>query len=286
MAILMAMKKRFSLLLVPLLCVFSCQSSSSVDSSLPSIDKNGNIYGESDTSKGYTDILYERDADQILQEVDEGGEVLLLLASAACSHCVEFEPIMVEWAEKTGAEVSLFYIGEDDDRTAFNANCVTIYNRYKNEEFIESTPTLYLLDSSSIMLLDFYENDANIAKFTSYMGSVVNVAGVRRFRSESPLASFLAASDCLVYLLDLSDSASVSYYWSTIYPLAKKSLKSLALIEYGSMSEEDQAMTLALLSLPSSAPYLAQYGSGVLLLGYDVTKNVSEAASLLTDYYA
>lgn len=271
------MKRTLSLfLLLPLALLSSCTTTSK---RVP-LARNGDISSASVDS--YDGVCIAESASRLIERVNQGESVAFLFTSTSCSHCIAWEPTFVSFLKQENYEVTLFHNGVLSVNE-YNQAVSLLQNYYHDSTQIDgSTPKLFIADQSSFT----YIGAANLTLQTLHNGfrAQADEGHITTFRSVEAYQSFLGDnSDTLTYLYDsTAGSIGSSFYVNTLFPKAKSASKSLALLDFEAMDDENKAAALALYGLTSFAPIL-QENSSV----FDLTKEseMAKATSLVEAYY-
>lgn len=290
--VIMSDMKRKTLLFISILCsLFSCSTgeidgdSSISVTPLAYIDINADY--ESTTLSSYSEMLGLK-AVSALSKADRKIPTLLLDSREGCGYCSKFEPICLGALKKTGFNIEIIYGDENDDdiNSSYKENLLTLQNRYgvrRGEGGIDgSTPSLYLLNGERMELIDMYDDNGNVNKFSSFLNSLFIKTRISHFSCFSTFRSYYEAQSDkpLTLLIDEANEEAVSFY-ASFYDLAKLSENELYYVDVSRLSETDKNDFSSYFALEMATATLIDNETKL-----DCLNEKSEAMALVSSYYA
>ncbi len=245
-------------------------------SSKPTLMRNGDTLYDLVASGDFYDSTRLMNSGEAVDRLNEGEDVLLLWHQKSCSHCKVLQEVFSPYVMDSHALV--YSLDQTNIRDEVNA-LKEAFPDMANDFPTLATPYLFYLSASTkrATRIDFTGQTSTVKAFESFMDGQLNLENVYTFRSLDNFKSFCDSRDCLGYV-----SAGTSldgYFRSDLYPVARKSSKVTAVLEYAYMGQADQAQ------------FASEFGEAEAKL-IDYTKEkpsavtLSEGASdLLKTYY-
>lgn len=269
------MIKKTPLIIIFALTLVGCNTSSSNDEGTYIIDKNGDYLYSEPTS--YLSAESNKRAASLIAEADAGNTCYFLFTSEGCSHCISFEPIFIASLVSNDYEITIFH-KTSDNLTQYSEDLTTFQNKYGKDDskggVDGATPRLYRIDKDGCHRYEMYSNMDSEKVFSSYMNQRVSFSSITRFHSFTSFTNEKNSSG-LSFVYDPTDSYSLSFYYDHLYSLAKNSDKTLDVLDYSSLSDDEKA------SLDSNYHPLLTYDEDTI----DVKSEEASALSLIEEYY-
>jgi hypothetical protein len=271
----MDMQKKASLFIIASLALTGCASSSENEEGTYIIDKNGDYLLQEPVD--YLSASNDKRASSLILEAEAGNTCYFLVTSEGCSHCQTFEPTFIASLVKNDYEITIFHKTKNTT-TQYSEDLTALQNKYGSDDskggVDGATPRLYRISQDGCYRYEMYSNMDNEKIFSSYMNQRVTFSSITRFHSISAFSSKKNSSG-LSFIYNPDDSDSLSFYYDHLYPLAKTSKKTLDILDYSSLSNEDKA------SMDSNySPLLSYSGSTI-----DIKSEKASALSLIEEYY-
>lgn len=248
--------KAFKLLtLLPLvLSLSSCGETQSKEGA-PLIELSGSFAFDAASISGYEDVATKRDASTLIAEAEAGIPTYVLFARESCSYCQKFEPYFIGAMKKIYRNIYVYYYTDDgiDDRAFVMDALNTLQTKYGKDEskggISGAVPSIYYLDGTKANLMDMYEDNNSVYKFSSYMQYETKASSFYRF---SDFETFKTANnehnDVRTVLYDSSDTESQTKY-SSLFS-SSSSIKTYVL-DYGVLTPNEKSEALNCFGLSS-----------------------------------
>ena len=156
------------------------------------------------------------------------------------------------------------------------------YGKSDNEGGISGdSPSLYLLDGDNATLFDMYSDNGSYLKFKKYLETYLKKTNIFHFSSSKAYESFNHESnnDVLTFIDDSANQDSLSFYSEKLYPLAKKSKKTLCYIDINHLDDIEKANFQNILGVTTLQSSLYFNGTVISL------SSEQEISSCITNYY-
>jgi hypothetical protein len=254
-------------------------------STTPSVycDRNGDLASFSYDDSPYSSVLVEERAESLLKRVDAGETVFLFSSSQSCSSCLAYQDVMVKGFGMYGAQISLLEHFGTLSESAYQYDVALLKERYSDVDngFDGKTPRLYMMDKEGSTRLNIYDHFQSATAFRSFLASSFALNGLTHFAVYENYVSFIKDKTIPSYLYDSSDTDAFTFYEETIRKKAAALQKTIAIVDYGSLSDEGKSSALAAFGLTSYEPVLSYEGASC-----KVKEKAAEAASLINAYCA
>lgn len=248
----------------------------------PYFTRNGDNYGKKGIAYSYQEVTRTLSTDAVIDEINHGKSIFLLLHAEGCSGCSAAHDDLVSFFLESGLEVYGGYFALNDIATTAKelerlVNCFPEYARYLSAPYY--TPTIYLLDSPTKMRpVSFQDERKSLQNLEEFFKELMNFTMVYTFKTFASFQTFAKENDCLVY----RNLYSQDYFYESIYPLAKHSAKHTAYLDYASFSEDDKRLCDEL--------FQGDYEIGAVKKGvfsplFEIDKSPEEAERFVKEYY-
>ena len=228
-----------------------------------------------DDTLAYSNHAYYKGWSEIKPQLDLGNNLFVILTQTSCSHCNKFKNTFVDYCKSN----SLAYgVIERNGTTAesyyeYHAQ-VDALNAYYNytddsENYIESsTPSIVGVNSSKAF--EILGGNATTARLTAEMKKFCTYTNVYHSRTVSSIKT-----DALTYLLNYDDESSASFYKENLISKIRTTKKTVNIVDYSLMDEENKNSLLDKYDLKSFEPLLIKGDTRINV------KNDSDAAESL-----
>lgn len=244
------MKRKSVLLLLPLLCLASCNDRVEYpftdDGNLIYLTRNGDNYGS--TSNTLSSFPRLSSGSELVSRISSGESIFVYAYQYGCAACSFVEDAMTAFLRDSGltcyglyddvetrqTDKSVIKAAFDTLKTNFSSFAEVIGDEYR-------TPTAYLIkNSSTIVNLTFSGEKEDPYAFELRMKDLANYTCIYEFKQAQTFLDFAASNDCF-YVFDDKVTSSGAFM-SKVYEKAIHSPKKTARISYSSLSSEDKAL--------------------------------------------
>ncbi len=221
------------------------------------IDRTEEVaYSYEDDNLAYSNHAYYKGWQEIKPQLDLGNNLFVILTQTTCSHCNKFKNTFIDFCknnslaygviERNGATSESYY------EYHAQVDAMNAYYNYteENENYIQSaTPSIVGMNSNKAF--EIIGGNASAARLSAEMKKFCTYTNVYHSRNVSSIKS-----NVLTYLLNYEDEISVSYYKEKLLSKIKTTKKTVNIVDYSLMDEENKKSLLTKYSLESFEPLL------------------------------
>ena len=283
------MKKLVSALL--LLALSSCSQASklrlnlekfplSQEPGLFHVSRSGDNYPKQGIAYSYAEAGKPSNAERIIAKVNGGESALLFLHQDYCHTCLASHDNLMSVFIESGMELASFDFSEDKRAATYDELNMILdaFPSYVTVIHDLVTPSMYLLSSpEKAYALPFLPEVNSLQNLEEYFRNILAFDYVFTFSRYDAFYDFLSAYDCLAYL-----DGGASFYYDSIYPLAKGSPRFTARIEASLLSAQDQRSFASLFGEGD----LALFQKGEAKQKENSRTNPESSETLVKGYYA
>lgn len=233
--------------MLPLVTLASCSSNSGSDvigHEKFLVDRSGDLLVSSPST--YATIGNQRSYQQMIEAMDKGETVLFTFASYNCTHCHNLEPAYISYMRDVKPNMYIYYYsdGSTSATAQYTETIETLaayYGIYKlNDNPFRWTPTIFIGNKDA-----YYQIETNGTTQQYLENSIKNHTDFSNLYYFSSFENYLETdSSSILTILYSQESDTDNLFHDSFYDLAHNSSKVTYLLDYDTMSEEEQSQAL------------------------------------------
>lgn len=279
----MKMRKTIPSLIMLTLSVTSCGE----NSNNPIIHRNGDLLSLSEIT--YDNAFVNATAELLGNMLSANEPFLFYVTSSECSHCYDFESVILDYVKSTKNYVLKLEVYEDDTNgdPIYTEEFKNIYDEYKNYFFVNGqllTPSVFVTNGFNFATSIPSSRFANSGMFSRAMNDYIKYSNVYAISSIEGNDSFNIKHDdaeSMTILIDRSNKELMTTYNLQIQEITDSSSFDIALVDINGSNKDELLKKYELDSLDRP---IAIYKNGSNFDKYIFNSKIDSGKEFLKQY--
>lgn len=279
----MKMRKTIPSLIMLTLSVTSCGE----NNNNPIIHRNGDLLSLSEIT--YDNAFVNATAELLGNMLSANEPFLFYVTSSECSHCYDFQSVILDYVKSTKNIVLKLDVYEEDINgdPVYTNDFQNIYDEYKDYFFVNGqllTPSVFVTNGFNFATSIPSSRFANSGMFSRAMNDYVrysNVYSISSLEGSNTFDSKHNNSESMTILIDRSNKELMTTYNLQIQEITDSSSFDIALVDINSSSKDDLLKKYELESLDRP---MAIYKNGSKIDKYIFNSEIDSGKEFLKQY--